>query len=201
MVIQTSVDVTLPQYVYDKYMTICNSDIIQHKTLNDDTMTELQTHLNDVQPQTDEDAMTRSFIRGLCRKNPAAFCQYLVKAHMPHLILWTEAKCIVSHFNLRGAVYIKWNEDHYECSLHRNMTTNGVTEHPALQSIINSVNSSIKQNDTHQQSRHKHSIKNTVVQTNQRQPMRGRRGERGRSNGRGRRSHVKYTTNNFPKLN
>ncbi len=131
---------TPPQQVYDRYMDIRNSDLIVNKTLTDDTIASFQETLNNAQPQSDEEAMSRSLIQYLYRKNPVNFCRFLERSRLNHLILWTEAKCIVSHFNLRGVVYVKWDEDHYECSLHRNMNNNTfVAEHPALQGTIDAV--------------------------------------------------------------
>ena len=124
-----------PQQVYDSYKAIRNSDLILNKTLDEKNIEELQTHLNSSQPQSDEENMTRSLIQYLYRKNPTNFCRFLVRSRLSHLILWTEAKCIVQHFGLRGVVYVKWNDQEYECSLHRNVNhnTQGDMEHPSVQ--------------------------------------------------------------------
>jgi len=124
-----------PQQVYDSYKAIRNSDLILSKTLDEKNIEEFQTHLNSSQPQSDEENMTRSLIQYLYRKNPTNFCRFLVRSRLSHLILWTEAKCIVQHFGLRGVVYVKWNDQEYECSLHRNVShnTQGDMEHPSVQ--------------------------------------------------------------------
>jgi hypothetical protein len=130
-----------PQQVYDSYKAIRSSDLILNKTLDEKNIEELQTHLNSSQPQSDEENMTRSFIQYLYRKNPTNFCRFLVRSRLSHLILWTEAKCIVQHFGLRGVVYIKWNDQEYECSLHRNVNhnTQGDMEHPSVQRTYDNV--------------------------------------------------------------
>lgn len=132
-----------PQQVYDSYKAIRNSDLVLSKTLDEKNIEELQTHLNSSQPQSDEENMTRSLIQYLYRKNPTNFCRFLVRSRLSHLILWTEAKCIVQHFGLRGVVYVKWNDhDHeYECSLHRNVNhnTQGDMEHPSVQRTYDNV--------------------------------------------------------------
>ena len=132
---------TPPQKVYDSYKAIRNSDLILNKTLDEKNIEELQTHLNSSQPQSDEENMTRSFIQYLYRKNPTNFCRFLVRSRLSHLILWTEAKCIVQHFGLRGVVYVKWNDQEYECSLHRNVNhnTQGDMEHPSVQRTYDNV--------------------------------------------------------------
>ena len=130
-----------PQQVYDSYKAIRNSDLILNKTLDEKNIEEFQTHLNSSQPQSDEENMTRSFIQYLYRKNPTNFCRFLVRSRLSHLILWTEAKCIVQHFGLRGVVYVKWNDQEYECSLHRNVNhnTQGDMEHPSVQRTYDNV--------------------------------------------------------------
>lgn len=130
-----------PQQVYDSYKAIRSSDLILSKTLDEKNIEELQTHLNSSQPQSDEENMTRSFIQYLYRKNPTNFCRFLVRSRLSHLILWTEAKCIVQHFGLRGVVYVKWNDHEYECSLHRNVNhnTQGDMEHPSVQRTYDNV--------------------------------------------------------------
>jgi len=130
-----------PQQVYDSYKAIRNSDLILSKTLDEKNIEELQTHLNSSQPQSDDENMTRSLIQYLYRKNPTNFCRFLVRSRLSHLILWTEAKCIVQHFGLRGVVYVKWNDQEYECSLHRNVNhnTQGDMEHPSVQRTYDNV--------------------------------------------------------------
>jgi hypothetical protein len=130
-----------PQQVYDAYKAIKNSDLILNKSLSDENIEELQKHLNASQPKTDEEAMSRSLIQYLYRKNPTNFCRFLIRSRLSHLILWTEAKCIVLHFGLRGVVYVKWNDQEYECSLHRNVNNNTQDdiEHPSIQRIYDTV--------------------------------------------------------------
>lgn len=131
-----------PQQVYDSYKAIRNSNLILNKSLTDTNISELQKHLNASQPKSEEESMTRSLIQYLYRKNPTNFCKYLVRSRLSHLILWTEAKCIVRHFGLRGVVYIKWNDQEYECSRHRNVNNNqGDMEHPSVQRTYDNVGS------------------------------------------------------------
>jgi hypothetical protein len=123
-----------PQQVYDSYKAIRTSNLITHKSIDDKNIAEFQNHLNSSQPKTDDENMTRSLIQYLYRKNPTNFCRFLVRSRLSHLILWTESKCIVRHFGLQGIVYVKWNDQDYECSLHRNVKINtlGEIEHPEI---------------------------------------------------------------------
>jgi hypothetical protein len=131
-----------PQQVYDSYKEIRDSELIRNKVLSDKNIEGFQLSLNNSQPVSEEESKTRSLIQYLYRKNPTNFCRFLVRSKLNHLILWTEAKCIVRHFGLRGIVYVKWNDNSYECSLHRHADSNlqePDLEHPSAQRTYKSV--------------------------------------------------------------
>ena len=120
MTSQTSFRLEPPTQVYDSYKAILNSDLITKKYLDTEKIIEIQTYLNQAQPSNADENMTRSIILFLYRKNPNNFIRFLVRSNLSHLILWTEAKCIVQHFGLNGVLYVKWNGQQYECHLHHN---------------------------------------------------------------------------------
>jgi hypothetical protein len=109
----------VPQYIFSSYKDINNSDLIANKELTADNINKFQQYLNNAQAKTTVDEQSKSLIQYLYRRNPNNFCQFLIKSKLNHLILWTEAKCIVRYFGLMGIVYIKWNIDKYDCSLHK----------------------------------------------------------------------------------
>jgi hypothetical protein len=113
-----------PQHLYDSYKCIKNINLITKKLLDDENIYELQEYLNLAQPQNEDESAIRSLVQYFYRKNPANFCKFLVHSRLNHLILWTEAKCIVRHFGLHGVVYIKWDDGKYHCSLHQNVNMN-----------------------------------------------------------------------------
>jgi hypothetical protein len=131
-----------PQQVYDSYKEIRDSEFIRNKVLSDKNIEGFQLSLNNSQPISEEESKIRSLIQYFYRKNPTNFCRFLVRSKLNHLILWTEAKCIVRHFGLRGIVYVKWNDNSYECSLHRHADSNlqePDLENPSAQRIYKSV--------------------------------------------------------------
>jgi hypothetical protein len=113
-----------PQYVYDNYKAIRDSDLLLKKTVNHNNIVKFEEQLNLAQPKTEDDQKNRSLIQYLYRKNPTNFCRFLVRSRLSHLILWTEAKCIVRYFGLRGVVYVKWDDNEYKCNLHKNINSN-----------------------------------------------------------------------------
>ena len=121
---QQSFKLAPPKKVYDCYKAILACDLITKKSLNTEYVAEFQNFLNESQPSNDEEHTTRSLIQFLYRKNPNTFIKFLIRSHLNHLILWTEAKCIVRHFDLQGVLYVKWNEHQYDCNIHYNVESN-----------------------------------------------------------------------------
>ena len=117
-----------PQHLYESYKCIRNSNLITNQSLDVENIYELQQHLNNAQPKNEDETTLRSLVQYFYRKNPINFCRFLVHSRLNHLILWTEAKCIVRHFGLQGVVYIKWDEGSYHCSLHQNVNMNKQTD-------------------------------------------------------------------------
>ena len=139
---RTDFRMATPQQVYDAYKEIRNSDLILNNTLNETNIANFQSSLNKAQPNTEEESKSRSLIQYLYRKNPTNFCRFLVRSRLSHLILWTEAKCIVRHFGLRGIVYVKWNDSEYECSAHKSVNNDfdaGNYEHPSIQTTYQAI--------------------------------------------------------------
>jgi hypothetical protein len=126
-----------PQYVLDAYKDIRNSNLISNKSIYDGSIEEFCDLLNKAQPQSKEDVQIRSLIQYLYRRNPNNFCRYLIRSRLSHLILWTEAKCIVRHFGLRGIVYVKWDTSEYKCSLHRHVGSD--TDENTIKQILSNI--------------------------------------------------------------
>jgi len=121
---QQSFKLAPPKKVYDCYKAILACDLITKKALDTKYVAEFQNFLNESQPSNDEEHTTRSLIQFLYRKNPNNFIKFLIRSHLNHLILWTEAKCIVRHFDLQGVLYVKWNEHQYDCNIHYDANSN-----------------------------------------------------------------------------
>jgi len=120
MTARNSFMTALPNVLYNNHKAINESDLIFKKTVTEDTIKEFEQLLNEAQPITGDDKKNRSLIQFMYRKNPTNFYRFLTRSRLSHIVLWTEAKCIVSHFGLNGLVYIKWDNTEYKCSVHRN---------------------------------------------------------------------------------
>jgi hypothetical protein len=101
------------------YQQINETDLLSKMVLTDSSIEQFQNLLNQAISTESDDVHMRSAIQFLYRKNPSNFYRFLSRSKLEHLVLCTEAKCIVRHFGLRGLVYIKWDETGYKCSTHK----------------------------------------------------------------------------------
>ncbi len=105
----------------DVYEKILKSDLIDKKILTTESIKVFQDYLNEAQPKSQDEFMTRKVIQFLYRKNNNSFSRYLQHAKLVNLILWTDERCIIKHFYLRRVLYIEWADNLYKCNVHRNM--------------------------------------------------------------------------------
>jgi hypothetical protein len=98
---------------------------------------EFQHLLNTSTPQLESDNNYKEIIKYLYRKNPRDFYKLVITSRIKNIILWTESKCIVSHFGLRNIVYIKWDNDEnmYKCNIHNNIKNDST----GYNNLINSI--------------------------------------------------------------
>jgi len=113
----------IPSYLFEAYDNIIKCNLISNKVLTDDSVMEFQSLLNTSIPHTESDINYKEVIKYLYRKNPCDFYKLIISSRLKNIVLWTESKCIVSHFGLRNIVYIKWDKDDvmYKCNIHNNI--------------------------------------------------------------------------------
>ena len=109
----------VPSYVIDAYKKILETDLLKSRSLTPQSIEQFQTILNESQPTSDEDLVTRTHVQYFYRKNPRNFSKYLTSSRLSHMIMWTESKGIVKHFKLQNFVYVKWTGDSYTCTAHK----------------------------------------------------------------------------------
>jgi len=110
----------LPSRLRQNYDAIRNTDTIVNKNLNVSDIEKIQQLINDAQPQNEIEETMRTTVQYLYRRDPNNFYQFLVKNHLFHLVLWTEAKRMSRHFRLNKFIHIHWNGNSYDCSQHTN---------------------------------------------------------------------------------
>lgn len=122
----------LPPRLLNNHRAITSARVVQTKVVDDETISELRTLLNDAQAQTEEERTIQKTIQFLYRQNAPAFYKFLVKNKMAYAALWTESKCIVRHFGLQGLVYIRWNHEtqQYDIYPHKALARNAAEAVP-----------------------------------------------------------------------
>jgi hypothetical protein len=108
----------VPKNVMHQYNKIINTDIITQKCFSNESVAELQSLLNNSQPFSERDLAIKETILFLYRKNDSfshprenPFYVFLMRSGLQHLILWTDTKCILNHFNLGSNIRIKWDNN------------------------------------------------------------------------------------------
>ena len=113
----------MPNYVYEIYNQINTSDLVVNNNFSDSNIKLFESLINNAQPRNINDKNIRRTIYYLYKKQPVYFYKYLVRARLIHLILWTDAKCIINHFNLTNKLFIRWDNG-YKCNLFKKQIYN-----------------------------------------------------------------------------
>jgi hypothetical protein len=102
---------TLPKDLYLAYKNVSQCSLISKSIITADSIQEFQDALN--KAQTDETKELRNFTRSLYYSNKIGFMRYIgdKRNRVDSLVLWTESKTIIKHFNLFGKVYISFNDE------------------------------------------------------------------------------------------
>ena len=90
---------SLPKNLYTIYRALSNCTAVTTQVINDQTLLEFQTLVNQAQPNAaDVEGNTqRAFTKSLYYSNPIGFMHYITmtRNRVAALVLWTESKRIV----------------------------------------------------------------------------------------------------------
>lgn len=100
--------------VQETYNDICASNVCRHKDVSAAALLQFQQYLNEVIPRDEHEREMRDMVRCFYHGNKRAFLSCLEKC--PHVVLLTEARAIITHFDIADLVYIKWNGESYDIS-------------------------------------------------------------------------------------
>jgi hypothetical protein len=103
------------------YNDVVHSDLLKNGDLSLASLNAFESLLNLAQPKDDTEMTIKHQIHFMYRQNPRAFYEWVVRSGMEYLILWTESKIIVMHFQIKTKVYIRWDDGVYAVVLHRNL--------------------------------------------------------------------------------
>jgi hypothetical protein len=127
----------LPEFLLDSYESLCNSDIVKNKTISQETIGEFVTYLNCAIPKKYTTEYTiYLFNRTKYKMNRWKFMKDIQDSPYKSMVLWTNYKEILKHFNLIQRFYLKWDKekneyvgDIYDPSKH-SITPSSVIEEP-----------------------------------------------------------------------
>lgn len=84
---------------------------IMHGEVTDVEVKKFEDLLNKALPSSQEDYTLFLFIKELFHNNKNKFLKFIENSEYSCFIAWTENKCIMNRLNLRGRVYIKWDQE------------------------------------------------------------------------------------------
>jgi hypothetical protein len=99
--------------LYQTYKKILACRLLTTGECDAANLSEFETLLNEAQPQNEVEKHYYDFHRGIFYSNPVEWIKYVGKKtnRAVALILWTESKHIVRHFNIRGHAHVSWNAE------------------------------------------------------------------------------------------
>jgi hypothetical protein len=102
---------TLPKRIENAYFQLKKSRLIVKEQYDNDAIEHFEKLLNSSLPITDYENHIYYFIKDLYYDDKSKFLNYIDNSNLQALILYTNNKNIISHFNLEYKVYINWNKD------------------------------------------------------------------------------------------
>lgn len=97
------------QKLFESYKRIRNCALIKQKIVNEKTIAEFESILNDAQPKTDDELYEFGYVKFYYNINKTGYKQCIANTNGECTVLWTESKFIVSWFRLNGSIYISYD--------------------------------------------------------------------------------------------
>ena len=138
---------TLPKRIQNAYFQLHKSRLIAKNHLDYDAIKHFENILNSALPVNDYEQNIYYFIKDLYYDDPSHFLNFISNSNKQSLILYTNNKNIINHFQLQYKVYINWNskEKKYIVDLYKN---NSSSFQMSQNSSFNSI-STIDSNNTY----------------------------------------------------
>ena len=100
---------TIPKRIQNAYFQLHKSRLLTKGHLDNDAIMHFEKILNSSLPTNDYEKNIYYFIKDLYYDDPGKFLNYINNSNLQCLILYTNNKHIISHFNLQHKTYINWN--------------------------------------------------------------------------------------------
>ncbi len=100
---------TIPKRVQNAYFQLHKSRLISKGHLDNDAIKHFENILNSAMPQNEYENNIYYFVKDMYYNDPSKFLSFINKSNLQSLILYTNNKNIITHFNLQYKIYISWN--------------------------------------------------------------------------------------------
>ena len=100
---------TIPKRIQNSYFQLHKSRLISKGHLDQDAIAHFEKILNSALPNNTYEENIYYFVKDLYYDDPSKFLNYINNSNLQSLILYTNNKNIINHFNLQYKVYINWN--------------------------------------------------------------------------------------------
>ena len=139
---------TIPKRIENAYFQLKKSRLIAKKHYDNDAVNHFEKLLNSSLPITDYENHIYYFVKDLYYDDKNKFLNFIENSNLQSLILYTNNKNIINHFELQYKIYINWdkNEKKYIVEKYNkkiNKELNNSSRSNSCNSIksINSINS------------------------------------------------------------
>jgi hypothetical protein len=141
---------TIPKRIQNAYFQLHKSRLLSKGHLDNDAIKHFEKILNSSLPVNDYEQNIYYFVKDLYYDDPSKFLNYINNSNLQCLILYTNNKNIITHFNLQYKVYINWNtkEKKYIIEIYKskNSSSNTLSSENSLSS--NSLSSEYQSDDS-----------------------------------------------------
>jgi hypothetical protein len=141
---------TIPKRIQNSYFQLHKSRLLSKGHLDNDAIKHFEKILNSSLPVNDYEQNIYYFVKDLYYDDPSKFLNYINNSNLQCLILYTNNKNIITHFNLQYKVYINWNtaEKKYIVEIYKskNSSSNTLSSEKSLSS--NSLSSEYQSDDS-----------------------------------------------------
>jgi hypothetical protein len=131
---------TLPKRIENAYFQLKKSRLIAKGQYDNDAISHFEKLLNSSLPITDYENHIYYFVKDLYYDDKSKFLNFINNSNLQSLILYTNNKNIISHFNLEYKVYINWNKDEKKYIVERySKKLNRTNSNNSINSLDNNV--------------------------------------------------------------
>ena len=102
---------TIPKRIENAYFQLKKSRLIAKKHYDNDAINHFEKLLNSSLPITDYENHIYYFVKDLYYDDKTKFLNFIENSNLQSLILYTNNKNIINHFELQYKIYINWDKN------------------------------------------------------------------------------------------